>query len=1090
MSNPDSTETSSPSGTKTIDCDRQTKSSTPVALRTRLCSQLSYDSAAQIGQCKLCPASFSSPSRLRVHLLNHKPNAKRKKALMALDILFGLPKSSMSKNLKAQSQSIPSNTITDTPILPTLSQPLPTSLFPEDVCPDISSPITEISNLQTETLPKENSNFDLVLPSFAQEFRSSQLVVQDVLLSLITSVTSIIDRTENLSLQLSSSHSPCSSQKSPPLLQTASEIPLTSTPDVVAPVVDCPLISPVLRTSVAEKDCSTPTQLSLHSTELLPAAFPSSPNAIVCSPHSSNSLPDKSKDINCSPTVIDKSLNDDLKNSILASDLALSSSDQSEKSSDILDLILSQSSPRLDIEDECLNDQVAPSIPEKNSQISSKSPPGNEINKLNSSQSLLPSKNSSYFEALNKNFCKICNLYITDNLEKHINNHSPSKGRTKSRAALKKIRLTPTNSTTTAIPSTSSRTEIEDTFRERFPELKVFNKSSSSSDKSSPDHDFLVSWLKTPPTGPPTITSFPKREYSLVVKKGLFRCEFCEKAFITKQGVDSHYESVHGVKQKRIMAKLFPPGRQDICHFCCHSPKGSQSLADHYKLIHNLEVHSDRKSDSTNSINVSPQNFICNQPKTRNISQDFSTVTITPSPSQPVDFQVNITNAEIHPVPDASSEDPSSRICSECGFVAYKMGGLKLHYFKAHHIKKFKQKRKTSPQDPEVIDVIPSTSDSLNGDPNFVEKPAIHDLPLKKSSPLKDNASILPNNSKKIKKKVSFQQQNKIFINQNFTSSQSDFVQHRVVHNSNLQNNSTTTSNSNLKSDSSEAPNSSISSDRHNHLQYPYVSFRNNVLKYCFPVPLKINCPLPNCSSSFGTKAWFLTNSSIKKHLNIFHKSPATSVEFYCFHCKNKIKKNPAQHPCLKGRLIIPKQVTDNDSEWTCPICQDFSTASRIGQQNHLASHKRESIRKDSTPLIIPDSNASRKLKKRKKISSLSDGAPGDTRIAPSLNSVNQDIITNKEPEDVFPSDGEDEDSSPKIDLPQPSVLSSFLDPLDALIEVDDLSDAITSFENLMGGIVEAVQEHFHLSPQRSSTLKNENKKQFDPMNAQEVQKL
>ncbi|GFS76634.1 retrovirus-related Pol polyprotein from type-1 retrotransposable element R2 [Nephila pilipes] len=111
-------------------------------------------------------------------------------------------------------------------------------------------------------------------------------------------------------------------------------------------------------------------------------------------------------------------------------------------------------------------------------------------------------------------------------------------------------------------------------------------------------------------------------------------------------------------------------------------------------------------------------------------------------------------------------------------------------------------------------------------------------------------------------------------------------------------------------------------------------------------------------------------------------------------------------------------------------------------------------------------------------------------RIAPSLNSINQDIVQNKEPDDVSSLDGEDEDSGPKIDLPQPSVLSSFLDPLDALIEVDDLSDALTSFENLMGGIVEAVQEHFHLPPQRSSTYKGDNKKQFDPMNAQEVQKL
>ncbi|GFS42831.1 hypothetical protein NPIL_438581 [Nephila pilipes] len=53
-------------------------SCTPVALRTRLCSQLSYEGAAQLGQCKLCPVSFTTPHRLRIHLLSHKPNAKRK----------------------------------------------------------------------------------------------------------------------------------------------------------------------------------------------------------------------------------------------------------------------------------------------------------------------------------------------------------------------------------------------------------------------------------------------------------------------------------------------------------------------------------------------------------------------------------------------------------------------------------------------------------------------------------------------------------------------------------------------------------------------------------------------------------------------------------------------------------------------------------------------------------------------------------------------------------------------------------------------------------------------------------------------------
>ncbi|GFS83288.1 hypothetical protein NPIL_430321, partial [Nephila pilipes] len=37
--------------------EKHNNSSTPIALRTRLCSQLSYESAAQLGQCKLCPAT-------------------------------------------------------------------------------------------------------------------------------------------------------------------------------------------------------------------------------------------------------------------------------------------------------------------------------------------------------------------------------------------------------------------------------------------------------------------------------------------------------------------------------------------------------------------------------------------------------------------------------------------------------------------------------------------------------------------------------------------------------------------------------------------------------------------------------------------------------------------------------------------------------------------------------------------------------------------------------------------------------------------------------------------------------------------------
>ncbi|GFT29281.1 hypothetical protein NPIL_52181 [Nephila pilipes] len=73
---------SSPQGTDLS--KKLNKSTTPVALRTRhFSSQVSFRRAAELGQCKICPARFDSPRRLRKHVINHKSNAKRRKALEA-----------------------------------------------------------------------------------------------------------------------------------------------------------------------------------------------------------------------------------------------------------------------------------------------------------------------------------------------------------------------------------------------------------------------------------------------------------------------------------------------------------------------------------------------------------------------------------------------------------------------------------------------------------------------------------------------------------------------------------------------------------------------------------------------------------------------------------------------------------------------------------------------------------------------------------------------------------------------------------------------------------------------------------------------
>ncbi|GFS98746.1 hypothetical protein NPIL_78221 [Nephila pilipes] len=85
--------------------------------------------------------------------------------------------------------------------------------------------------------------------------------------------------------------------------------------------------------------------------------------------------------------------------------------------------------------------------------------------------------------------------------------------RSKARAVIRKLKSesTPPNDHQPTV-----RSDLEKTFREKFPDLPVFNHSSSSSAGSSLDYDFLVNQLQAPTTGPPTITSFPKRDYSLI----------------------------------------------------------------------------------------------------------------------------------------------------------------------------------------------------------------------------------------------------------------------------------------------------------------------------------------------------------------------------------------------------------------------------------------------------------------------------------------------------------------------------------------------------------------------------------------------
>ncbi|GFU09570.1 hypothetical protein NPIL_675851, partial [Nephila pilipes] len=974
-------------------------SCTPVALRTRLCSQLSYEGAAQLGQCKLCPVSFTTPHRLRIHLLSHKPNAKRKKALLAVDISCGLPKSlsSASQPTTSFQPHDAENAITATPTNSTMSQPLPVCLFPETPSSSGSSAMPtgdEKAADSNDTLPTSEICEPMENLSPAAINSSPELGIRDVLMDLISSVTSIMDRSANIS-----GNTPTPSYKtkanqstdvvySTPIDSSAPKIPLNT---ALSPVPQSPTMgktdfekpvphtAPTPPSSPTSSPSCTPvhnpvhTQEILFSTELLPAAFPS-PKKLDCVP----------------PAPENSAHGEKTQLSMLESDLALStdSARSSEKSPDVLELILSQSSIKLDLDDELPEIQDCTDAP-ANRKPRDSTPAG--IKYTPSTQTAQKAPTIIYRQALLKNDGQSRTKHITKGLEMQINSNLPSKKHSKARIVQKKAKPESTSHRDQPPPA---RSDLESTYREKFPELPVFNNSSSSSAGSSPDYDFLAAQLQAPPSGPPTITSFPRRDYSLVVKKGLFRCELCEKAFVTKAGIDSHYSKTHDVNQKPILPRLFPGGRNDICHFCCHSPKGDQTLADHYRSAHNLEVHSDRSYATSTTIVISPTNCTSTQPKHRDLTANSSTITVTPSSTQDTPVRQKTTNADIHSPPSSRPEDPSLRTCSECGFVAKKTGGLKLHYFKIHKLRKIPNKIPTPPA-AEEIETLPSC-------------PTISREPVKPTV----NTAIHGN---KPKKQATL---SKVFYNKAQHSTPG--ITNRgspELHNSSNNNHNLPVLSTDVQSDSTgtQIPASFI--NRHNHPQYPYVSFDKNILKYYFPVPLKIKCPYQNCTSSFGTKAWYLTNSSIKKHLNIYHRTPPNSVEFHCYYCKKKISKNPSKHSCLKGNLVIPNTMFLDESEWTCTTCNNFSTGSQLAKRNHLASHKRERIRSQATPLTIPETSAQIKKRKRNKVVPLAEGTPGDTRIAPPLASINQDATINRDIDNnTLPPDGEDDDTSPKID--------------------------------------------------------------------------
>ncbi|GFT53717.1 retrovirus-related Pol polyprotein from type-1 retrotransposable element R2 [Trichonephila clavipes] len=242
----------------------------------------------------------------------------------------------------------------------------------------------------------------------------------------------------------------------------------------------------------------------------------------------------------------------------------------------------------------------------------------------------------------------------------------------------------------------------------------------------------------------------------------------------------------------------------------------------------------------------------------------------------------------------------------------------------------------------------------------------------------------------------------------------------------------------------------------------PAPNFRNNdvqllgqTVRFTFPVHKVLPCPTDYCPHSFTAKKWHTTKASIMRHLRWFHRMKNPTAEHWCGICQSRIHNQPATHPCLRHGLFL-KPMFKTKSDWECQEC-DFVATSQLGLRNHAVTHKRGQLEDKGTPINILPGPKQRKRNRQKKLGPLSSGEPGDLQLAPVTTE------STAQSQGISQSQQQESDSS-KIDIQRPTVLDSFREPLNTILNMDELEERKLLFNQLTNDITEAVQSHFNLS--------------------------
>ncbi|GFS98750.1 retrovirus-related Pol polyprotein from type-2 retrotransposable element R2DM [Nephila pilipes] len=528
-------------------------------------------------------------------------------------------------------------------------------------------------------------------------------------------------------------------------------------------------------------------------------------------------------------------------------------------------------------------------------------------------------------------------------------------------------------------------------------------------------------------------------------------------AFVTKNGLDVHQQKVHYLSpQPPVQTKLFISPEEPTCQ---HEIEDGMTFADHCKIHHNLEVSTDRASPVSKAHEGSPSNIdakisTAGAKGTKSNHARSTTINKRPKniPRRDPRSDSSLEDFEAPTIRKSNTSPPGSPTkCPNCPFLAMKKGGLRLHMFRNHNT---------------VVALSEITawgSTTTQDAPSSVATTAEQHHQCKRCATICKTAKGL---------RVHMQSAHNISVRKEGKSRRNDTLE--------LQ--QSTNADQEIAGPPNEVPMEETPSGPKDNP----VTLVNNILKYSFPLHDTIRCPERKCHKIFHTRKWYTTNNSVKRHLSIYHRIQLAGVEYWCTTCKRRISGKPASHPCISNAMTSshnPSSV-NNIKTWVCADC-GFKASSRVGLDVHRRIHKRDEVAHKGTPLVSLPTPKQRKLAKNRKIAPLLVGSPGDLPL-------DRPLPTFQDPSDITVEETLDmSNENALIDIPHPSILDSFLEPLEALMN-EDIDDRLRLLEVINNDITSAIQQHFHLEKREASSANkraNTNDKKEKLKDPQTIQK-